>query len=143
MRDHMKCHQVNKYSCIACDKTYREKLDLSKHILYFHRKFRTPCKYCGKNEVTNIKSHVKFNHPEISEKIDISADLEQIRIIKRQLDQRSEYYGDQDVIETGETDPIDTDTDSKVLSTEVKEEFPDIEIKVEILEDQHVDQSSQ
>eukprot|EP00092_Neocalanus_flemingeri_P012176 GFUD01013129.1.p1 GENE.GFUD01013129.1~~GFUD01013129.1.p1 ORF type:complete len:441 (-),score=71.74 GFUD01013129.1:258-1580(-) len=112
MRDHMKCHQINQYSCVACGKTYREKFDLSKHILYFHRKFRTPCKYCGKKEVTNIKSHVRFSHPEITEKIDISADLEQIRIIKRQLDQRSEYYGEQDVIETGETDPIDANVES-------------------------------
>eukprot|EP00092_Neocalanus_flemingeri_P002723 GFUD01002916.1.p1 GENE.GFUD01002916.1~~GFUD01002916.1.p1 ORF type:complete len:596 (-),score=115.32 GFUD01002916.1:243-2030(-) len=112
MRDHMKCHQINQYSCVACGKTYREKFDLSKHILYFHRKFRTPCKYCGKKEVTNIKSHVRFSHPEITEKVDISADLEQIRIIKRQLDQRSEYYGEQDVIETGETDPIDANVES-------------------------------
>jgi len=132
MRDHMKCHTENKYTCIACDKTYREKLDLSKHILYFHRKFRTPCKYCGKKEVTNIKSHVKFNHPEITEKIDISADMEQIRIIKRQLDERSEYYGEEDVIETGETDPIDTDIDC----IEVKQEFPYQEVKVEAVGDQ-------
>jgi len=138
MRDHMKCHQVNQFTCVACDKTYREKLDLSKHILYHHRKFRTPCKYCGKQEVTNIKSHVKFNHPEVTEKIDISADLEQIRIIKRQLDERSEYYGDEDVIETGETDPIDDTTE---LEGGVKEECLSYPVKVEVEEEEEEEET--
>ena len=58
---HMRKHVDNKFKCNPCDKTYREKRDLAKHILYAHKNFRHQCKLCHK-DVPNIWGHMKFMH---------------------------------------------------------------------------------
>ena len=58
---HMRKHIDKRFKCNPCDKTYREKRDLSKHILYAHKNFRHQCKICYK-DVPNIWQHMKFMH---------------------------------------------------------------------------------
>ena len=34
---HLKCHKERRYKCIPCDKVFRERRDIARHILYLHQ----------------------------------------------------------------------------------------------------------
>jgi len=61
---HEKRHEFNKFECIPCNKNFSVRRDLCRHILYEHEKKRAACTVCGKTNVTNLKSHMKWKHPE-------------------------------------------------------------------------------
>ena len=64
LSSHLKKHKTNKFECVPCTKNFSVKRDLCRHILYEHEKRRTSCDICGKVSVTNLKNHMKFNHPD-------------------------------------------------------------------------------
>ena len=78
---HMRKHIDNKYKCKPCSKSYREKRDLAKHILYTHKNFRYRCNFCDK-EVPNILAHVKFMHKEDANLEDVNTHEESVQFKK-------------------------------------------------------------
>ena len=67
---HTQKHEINKFECIPCNKRFSVKRDLCRHILYEHEKKRSACDVCGKTSVTNLKSHMKFSHPEMADSVE-------------------------------------------------------------------------
>ena len=90
---HMRKHLDNKFKCKLCDKTYREKRDLAKHILYVHKNFRYQCTFCEK-EVPNILQHMKFMHKNNGKDVDTKEETERFRAIKVCLGENLIYNGE-------------------------------------------------
>jgi len=99
---HMKCHRNNRFSCVPCARTFRERRDLGKHILYQHRHHRHRCEYCRKNDVTDYLAHVKYNHKEVDWKNIVVPTFDKtiISFLVRLLEEQFVYMGAPDSIET-------------------------------------------
>jgi len=98
---HMKCHKDNRFSCIPCTRTFRERRDLGKHILYQHRHHRHRCEMCKSNNVTDYLAHMKYNHKDVDWRTMVipNSDKLILSLIVKWLDEVFVYYGDQDTIE--------------------------------------------
>lgn len=94
---HMRTHSVKTYFCQPCNRGYRDRKDIARHILYSHQNQRCMCPYCG-NDVKNLRDHVKWMHKDIPWKsVDISADLERMNTIKLFFTDHSVYRGELDL----------------------------------------------
>ena len=92
IKNHMKKHKMNKFKCIPCNKNFGLKRDLCRHILYEHEKRRSYCETCGKNSVTNLRSHMKYKHPEVESNVEDDERLQRDRISK-ELGDAMHYNG--------------------------------------------------
>ena len=81
--------------------------DLARHVLYYHKKHRNKCEYCGK-EVTSLKQHVKWLHKDVASAVDETQDLNLMSMIKAFLGENISYNGELDIVtsEDQETDDI-------------------------------------
>ena len=89
---HTRKHEINKFECIPCSKSFSVKRDLCRHILYEHEKKRASCNICGKTSVTNLKSHMKFKHPEMANSVEDDERINRDRIAA-QLGDAWQYRG--------------------------------------------------
>eukprot|EP00090_Calanus_glacialis_P038513 TRINITY_DN67181_c0_g1_i1.p1 TRINITY_DN67181_c0_g1~~TRINITY_DN67181_c0_g1_i1.p1 ORF type:complete len:387 (-),score=79.94 TRINITY_DN67181_c0_g1_i1:106-1266(-) len=101
LNSHMKKHQANQFSCNPCNKTFRVSRDLARHVLYYHKKHRNTCEYCGK-DVTSLKQHVKWMHKEVEAAVDDSEDLNMMNNIKAFLGESVSYNGELDIVTGGD-----------------------------------------
>ena len=90
--NHQRKHKVNKFECIPCNKSFSVKRDLCRHILYIHENKRNSCKFCGKTSVTNLRKHVRFNHPDMASSVEDDERLDRDRIWI-QLGEAWQYWG--------------------------------------------------
>ena len=89
---HTRKHEINKFECMPCSKSFSVKRDLCRHILYEHEKKRASCNICGKTSVTNLKSHMKFKHPEMANSVEDDERINRDRIAA-QLGEAWQYRG--------------------------------------------------
>jgi len=92
---HMRTHMDNQFSCQPCNKTFRERKYLARHILFVHKDHTNTCTHCG-TEVTDLRTHVKRSHKDVDfTKIDSSGDLDLILRIRAELGETNVYIGEE------------------------------------------------
>ena len=102
MRRHMKdVHKLrpikpnNQYSCIPCDKTFSTDRDLAKHVMYYHERRLNTCPFCLSHEVTDLRKHTRYNHPDIDlDMIDTAEDDCRLKYVRSQFKDVKEYRGE-------------------------------------------------
>ena len=102
MRRHLKeVHKLrpqkpnNQYSCIPCDKTFSTDRDLGKHIMYYHERRLNTCPFCFSHEVTDLRKHVRYNHPDVDlDMIDTAEDDCRLKFIRSQFKDVKAFQGE-------------------------------------------------
>jgi hypothetical protein len=102
MRRHLKeVHKLrpqkpnNQYSCNPCDKTFSTDRDLGKHVMYYHERRLNTCPFCFSHEVTDLRKHVRYNHPDVDlDMIDTAEDDCRLKFIRAQFKDVKIFQGE-------------------------------------------------
>jgi len=105
LNHHMKKHTDKIYTCLVCLGNFRERRDLSRHILYKHKLLRSTCHICHE-DITDYVLHLKFKHKEFDRTgFEVpNSDKVIIRLVGQLIGSNNQY--------AGSLDPIDISIDS-------------------------------